>query len=63
MCRFIEGFYAIGADSRSLAINIGPLEVGVSLGLGGWIIMTAKQNSRCGHYWFFPASRTLGSHM
>lgn len=24
--------------------------------------MTAKQNSRCRHYWFFPALRTFGSH-
>ena len=60
---FIESFNAVGADLDSLSVNARPLEVHVAFGFYGWIIMAAKQNSRCGHCWFFPALRAFGCHM
>ena len=52
------GLDAIGADFYALAADAGPLEVGIALGTDGWIIMTAQENARGGHYRFFTALRT-----
>ena len=56
-CAFGLGLDAVGADFDALAVNAGPLEVWVALGLHGRIIMTAQKDACSRHRWFFTAHR------
>lgn len=59
---FLEGLDAVRAHFYTLAVNLGPLEVGFLSALAGRVIMTAQKDAAGDHAGTFLATWAFNGH-